>query len=232
MNAVVSFWRRAARLGLAIAALASFTGCISSRAFVPAEHVTAISPRGGHYAAEYPIIERGQGVGDVKLWSEGARRDASDDEPRTIVRVGFELENNAQTPLRLDPERLYIEELTKNGEAAGRVRVTRVEGDPRVAPGQRRQVIASFALPSSVWPSDVPGYRVAWTVVGERAHTRETPFLRAVEPGPDPWRRGPYYGWYYPGYYRYPGWYGRRWPYGYRGWPPPWRGRRYRHVPR
>jgi hypothetical protein len=191
---------------------------------MPTEHVTAFSPGGGHYAAEYPIEEGGSAVGDVKVWSEGAERDGSDSEPHTQVHVGFELDNQGDTPLRFDAKQLYLEEMPKEGTPAGRVSPESITGDTLVPPGQTRQIDANFALPASVWPSDVPGYRVAWRVIGSRSHSRKTPFLRTLDARPiDPWY--PYYGYYYPGYY-YPRFYGS-WSFGYRAWPPPRRVRRF-----
>jgi hypothetical protein len=223
-----------ARLALIVAALMSFAGCVSSRAFMPTEHVTGFSPRGDYYAAEYPIVERGQTVADVKLWSAGAIRDASDAEPRTTVRVAVELDNHGDAPLRLDPKQLYLEEIPKPGATPGRTTPARIEGETLVQPGQTRKVDVAFDLPRSVWPSDVPGFRVAWSVVGERVHSRKTPFLRALEVGrTDPWSPyySPYYGWYYPGLYSGYPFYGS-WPYLYRTWPSPWRGPRIYYVPR
>jgi len=212
-----------------------FAGCVSSRAFLPTEHVTGLSPSGDYYAAEYPIVERGQSLAEVKVWSAGAIRDASDDAPRTTVRIGFELTNHGDSPIRLEPKQLYLEELPASGATAGRSTPAHVDGDTLVPPGQTRHVDAAFDLPSSVWPSDVPGFRVAWSLVGERVHSRKTPFLRAVDAGgPGPWSpyNAPYSSWYYPGmYYGYPGFYGA-WPYRYRMWPPPWRGPRIYYVPR
>jgi hypothetical protein len=200
------------------------SGCVSSRAFVPAEHVTAFSPGGGHLAAEYPIIEAGQSLGEVKVWSAGAVRDGSADDPRTTVRIGFELSNHAEAPLRFDRERLFLEEVPGNRPAKGRLLPAQIGGDLLVPPGESRQVDVSFVLPESVWPSDVPGYRVAWSVVGRRAHSRKTPFLHAPEPArASVW--SPYYGPYYGSYY-YPGFYGS-WSYRYRAWPPPWGIRRF-----
>jgi hypothetical protein len=202
------------------AALIFTSGCVSSRAFMPTEHVTAFSPGGSQYAAEYPIVESGSSLGDVKVWSDGATRDGSDAEPRTTVRVGFELSNHAGAPLRFDAKQLFLEELARKGEPAGRVPPTSVAGETLVPPGQSRQLDVRFTLPSSVWPSDVPGYRVAWSVVGRRVHSRKTPFARVVAPPRpvDAWYY-PYYGYYYPGFYG-------SWSFGYRGWPPPWRARR------
>src|SRR5690349_11994669 len=123
-----------------VAALMGFAGCVSSRAFLPTEHVTGFSPRGDYSAAEYPIMERGQALADVKLWSTGALRDSSDADPRTTVRVGFELENHGDTPVRLDPKQLYLEEMPKPGVEPGRTPPARVEGDTLVPPGQTRQL--------------------------------------------------------------------------------------------
>jgi hypothetical protein len=94
----------------------------------------------------------------------------------------------------------------------------RVDGDTLVPPGQNRRLDVLFTLPSSVWPSDVPGYRVAWSVVGRRLHSRKTSFARVAPPRPVD-AGYPYYGYYYPGFYG-------SWSFGYRGWPPPWRARR------
>jgi hypothetical protein len=208
------------RLACFVAALvcSHCVGCISSRAFVPAEHVTGFSPNGEQLAAEYALLEEGETLGDVKVWSDGAERDGS----QTTVRVAFELTNQSHEPLRFDAQGLFLEELPEKGKAAGRERASRLDGDTLVPAGESRQLAATFTLPSGVWPSDVPGYRVGWTVLASKSHSRKTPFMymRGAR-DPDPW--GPAYGPYY-GYY--PGLYGA-WPVGYR-WPPPWgRGRYY-----
>jgi hypothetical protein len=190
---------------------------------MPAEHVTAFSPGGAEYAAEYSIDEVGSNLADVKVWSQGASRDGSDSDPHTSVRVGFELTNHADVPLRLDAKELYLEEMPDEGKPRGRLGPASVAGDTLVPPGQSRRIDVDFALPSSVWPSDIPGYRVAWSVMGRKGHARKTPFLRTLETRPvDPWY--PAYGYYTSGYY-YPGFYGS-WSLGSRGWPTPLRGRR------
>lgn len=228
MRAVTGFSKFAAQVSACAAAALLATGCVSSRAFVPSEHVTAFAPDGDDVAAEYSIIEGGDDVGELKLWSEGATRKSSDAEPHTVIELGFELSNHGREPLRFDDQGLYIEELPKKGVRPGRTRPATVTGERLVQPGQSREIHATFALPSSVLPNDIPGYRVRWRILGRRAHARETAFLHAP-PAPrytDPWYPAwPYYGYY--GYY-YPGFYGS-WSFGYR-WPPPWRGPRY-YVP-
>lgn len=199
-----------ARLRLLAAALVCSVsvGCVSSRAFVPSEHVTGFSPDGQQYAAEYTLLEEGETVGEVKVWTDGAERDDS----RTVIRVAFELDNPSQRPLRFDESRLFLEELPEDGKAPGRERPAELTGDTLVPPGESRQLAATFTLPSGIWPSDVPGYRVGWAVVGGKSHSRKTPFVHMRPRGPDPWGPGyaPYYGYSYPGFYRY-------------RWPPPWR---------
>jgi len=193
-------------------------GCVSSRAFVPGEHVTGFSPDGKQLAAEYALLEGGETLGDVKVWSDGAERDGS----RTTVRVAFEVTSQSHEPLRFDAQSLFLEELPEKGKtASGRERASGLTGDTLVPAGQSRQLAATFTLPNGVWPSDVPGYRVGWTVLGSKSHSRRTPFMYARGPRElDPW--GPAYGPYY-GYY--PGFYGS-WSVGY-PWPPPWRRGRY-----
>ena len=210
-----------ARLGLAAALLAFSAGCVSSRAFVPGEHLTGFSPDGAQPAAEYALLEDGEALGDVKVWSSGAVRDGS----RTQVHVAFEITNQSRAPLRFDARQLFLEELPEKGKPPGREPAQQVEGQTFVPAGQSRELSATFALPDGIWPSDVPGYRVGWVVVAGKAHARKTPFVYVRGPRElDPWPSyGPYYGYYYPGFYG-------SWATGYR-WPPPWRGPRYYYSP-
>ena len=105
-----------ARLGLAAALLAFSAGCVSSRAFVPGEHLTGFSPDGAQPAAEYALLEDGEALGDVKVWSSGAVRDGS----RTQVHVAFEITNQSRAPLRFDARQLFLEELPEKGKPPGR----------------------------------------------------------------------------------------------------------------
>jgi hypothetical protein len=212
VTSVFRFIPSLARLGLIAAALAIAPGCVSSRAFVPSEHVTGFSPDGEQLAAEYTLLEEGETLGDVKVWSDGAVRDGS----HTAVRVTFEIANQSTAPLRFEPRGLFLEEMPESGKTPGRVRPAEVRGDVLVPAGQSRQLTATFALPKGVWPSDVPGYRVGWTLLGHKPHSRKTPFTYVRPREPDPWGpwSGPYYG-YYPGFYG-------AWP-ARRPWPPPGR---------
>jgi hypothetical protein len=212
-------WLSKSLARLAIAAALGF-GCVNSRAFVPAEHVTGVSPSGEQFAAEYTLLEGGESLGEVKVWSDGARRDRAEGDTRTVVRVAFEIDNQSGAPLRLEAERLFLEEMPENGKAPGRERAARVDGATNVPAGESRHVAVTFALPSGVWPSDIPGYSVGWTVLGGKAHSRKTPFVYVRPPrDANPWSYPAY-----PGHYHYPGFYGSgSMGVGYR-WPPPWHG--------
>lgn len=200
-------------------------GCASGRAFVPAEHVTALGPS-RQPAAEYTIREDNRLVAEVKVWSRGATRnssDSEDDDDATVVRVGFEIQNHTDSVVRLDTKELFLSDVKLDDEVVARVPLLHVSGSPEVRAGEERELIAVFRLPGGVWPGDVVGYRVAWTLANGGRYRQVTPFLAAeVRRYYDDW---PYYfspfyvdvygGWYWPYHYR-PGWRYRRYYPGYR----------------
>jgi hypothetical protein len=197
-------------------------GCATSRAFRPAEHVTALSPRGDHYAAEYTVRDASHLIAEVKVWSRGASRDGSDGEAATIVHVGFEVGNLGEAPVRLEPKQLYLDDVVFDDGERDRIRAFRINGDTLVPPGSEREIEVLFSLPEDVWPNDVLGYRVAWQLSNGGSYSQKTPFLRAVNRrDADPlYPYVPFYGyhsvyWPYP-YGVWPSWrYGRYYP----GWP-------------
>lgn len=212
-----SFRAAALLLWISFAAL----GCASGRAFVPAEHVTALGP-GRQLAAEYTVREDNRLVAEVKLWARGATRNSTDeDDDATVVQVGFEIQNHTDGVVRLDTKELSLSDVKLEDEVIARVPLLRVSGSPEVRAGEEREIIAVFRLPGGVWPSEVLGYRVAWTLTNGGKYRQVTPFL--------PEARRYYYddypGYYYSPYYFeiYGGW---GWPYRYYR-PAPWRYRRY-----
>ncbi len=208
----------ACAVALSLTVLLGSAGCVSSRAFVPGEHVTAFSPEGEHYAAEYEIADSGHSLAEVKVWSRGASRDGSGES--TLIHVGFEVNNQSDNALRFEPKQLYLDEVGARQPTP--VKAARVDGDSRVQPGQNAEIDVWFELPGDIWPSDVAGYRVDWTVTNGHRYSQQTPFFHAVnrrDPDPLYGYSAPYYGVYYGGY--------SAWPYRYRSWPPPRRYRRY-----
>ncbi len=204
---------------LLLMVLTTGAGCASAQAFVPVEHVTGLSPDGDQYAAEYRLEGEHGYLGEAKVWSQGAYREEVDGNDETVVHIAFVLDNAAKTPIRLDPQRLSLEDVVLNDGAIARIPALGIEGDPVVPPGQEREIQVSFLLPEDVWPSEVRRYRVAWVVTNGGSYAQKTPFLRATYRRDDYWAPslGIYYGYYSPFYWRhYPGW--RRGHY-YPGWP-------------
>jgi hypothetical protein len=198
-----------------IVAIFSGTGCVAAQSFVPAEHVTGLSPAGGHYAAEYRMEDKQGPFGDAKVWSRGVYRTDIDGQARTVVHVGFVFDNGIEAPLRFDPERLYLEDVVLEDGTIERLRPLRVDADPVIPAGEERELQVLFALPRDVWPSSVLSYRVSWALKDGGRYAQKTPF---VQSGPA-YRNNPYgiyaYGYYSPFYSPY--YYGVR-PYYYPSW--------------
>ena len=217
-------------LVLMLGAMFGALGCVGTRAFVPAEHVTGLSPRGGQLAAEYTIREQSRLVAEVKVWSAGASINSSeDDDDVTVVQVGFEIQNHTEGLVRLDTKRLFLTDVKLDDAAIAKLQLLRVTGNPELKPGEERELLALFRLPEDVLPRDIVAYRVAWTLTNGGTYNQKTPFVMAPTRHDDGW--GPYY--YYPSYYYfgYPSYYyygahPAYWRHGYRIYP----GGRYRRY--
>ncbi len=186
-------------------------GCVSSRAFVPTEHVTALSPN-RQLAAEYTVREDDRLVAEVKLWALGATRNAGEeDDDATVVQVGFEIQNHTGDVVRLETKDLALQDVKLGDGVVDRVPLLRVSGASEVRAGEEGELTAVFRLPGGVWPSEVRSYRVSWTLTNGGRYHQKTPFVAAPARYYDDW---PYYyyspfyfqfsgGWYYPYPYRY-----------------------------
>src|SRR5688572_8408846 len=81
-------------------------GCATTENFTPAERATAISPE-GFTAADYEIAVEGERLGDVMVWSNGAHRSDLDGR-RTVLHVGFRVENDSDLSIEIDPSDVQI----------------------------------------------------------------------------------------------------------------------------
>ncbi|HLV68468.1 MAG TPA: hypothetical protein VKY73_21780, partial [Polyangiaceae bacterium] len=115
-------------LGLGLAA------CATRQPFLPAEHVTGITPH-GYLAAEYDLEDKRGNLGEAKIWSHGAYRTEVRGDTDTVVHVGFALENSTTAPLRLVPEALYLDSATLDDGVLGRLRPVEIRGNPVVPAG-------------------------------------------------------------------------------------------------
>lgn len=219
--------RRYRQLLVLLLALLAGTGCVSSRAFIPGEHVTALSPRGSYYAAEYAVREASHPIAEAKVWSRGIVRE----DGRTTVHVSFQVDNVSEEAVRLDVAQLFLDDVKLERGELDRIRPSSLNGEALVPPGQEREIDVEFTLPESIEPDDVINYRVVWGLRNGGVYSQKTPFLRAARR-----RHDPAFSLYYNYYGYYPGY--SYWPYTYRAWPsyryrryypnPGWRYRRFR----
>jgi hypothetical protein len=196
-----SFW--------ACLCLAPFaSGCVSGQAFMPVANVSALSPDGKERASEYPVEINHQRVGTARVWTNGAYRTEVQGSTRTVVHVGFALDNTSSAPLSLDPKQLRLQDVLTPDGALYQIPPVQVDGNLTVAPAHNEQMNAVFELPGGIWPSDVLAYHVAWKVEAGGTFAENTPFV------------GPGYGRYpySPYYYAYPYDYYWGYPWGY-WWP-------------
>ena len=196
-------------LGTAVLVLALLVaGCATPQAFVPLAEVTRAAPDGQHGAADYRLEQPARRA-HVQVWSRGAYRDDSEGKAVTLVHVGFSVENQGPTPIRLDEKRLFLEDIGSTEGSILRLAPVHLEGNVAIAPQAKGTLDAYFSLPGRIWPSDVFGYRVAWALEGgESSRVEHTAFEST--------RARVYLAYYpyYPYYSSYPwGWYGPWGPY-------------------
>lgn len=181
---------------LLMALVLSVCGCVDQRYFAPRENRNGTGP-GGYPAAVYPFASEGRDVdGELRIWSRGASGEADDRDPdayRVEVHVGFELENNGETPLELAGVRSERDDLS----------LVRIEGEARAAPGSTARVDSWFLAPGASSAADVSDFAIRHEVVaGDRKVLNQvTPFSFWYRPDPrdyDPWffghRRYGYHG--------------------------------------
>jgi hypothetical protein len=154
-------------------------GCGSTQQFTPADRVTSLSPA-GYPAAEYDVDSTLGEFSDAKVWSRGAYSQEIAGEKRTVVHVGFEIENHMNQPIQFDAHGVRLESLaTDNKEAPGEIAPGWVQGDSTLGAQDSKRLDVYFVLPTNVSPSDVDGFRVRWALNGAFQHyAQRTPFLK------------------------------------------------------
>lgn len=190
---------------LAVALLGG--ACSTSRLFAPREQQNGTAASGSP-AALYPLGDQTGRRGELRLWSDGARRVEIDDREQTRLHVGFELENFTDQPLQLQPDAVHLSRLNVDGEMrAGDLAPLQVLGQTDAAPGQTARGDFWFDPGQDTMPRQIDGFDVHWRVQrqdGAEAWDQATPFQPFVR-APDPhmwWGWGWGYGF---GYWGYPG---------------------------
>ncbi|MCK5940591.1 MAG: hypothetical protein KAI24_01380 [Planctomycetes bacterium] len=198
--------------------LALTAGCWQPRYFAPRENVSATSPE-GFDAAAYRIGRDGdQRVrGELRVWSGGAAARFTDDGVEVVdLKVSFELENNGEVPLELDPESVRIEELMVDGYLQEPLSPESRSGDHRAVPGSIARLDFVFRPPTT-YPARIESFDLRFELhdgvgkVGQvtpfapvrrsRARFDDDPYW-----GAGAWGWGGYWGWGYgwragPGFY-------------------------------
>jgi hypothetical protein len=154
------------------------TGCTAARQhFIPREDVRAQSPRGWP-SAQYAVSIGGQTAGEAKVWSEGASvvdDDADDD--RTILHVGFEIENRTDGELDFDVDRCRVIDAVIDDGQISDLGARDESGKLHVAAGQVGLIDLEFVLPRDTRPRDLRSFRVDWTLANASGtYKQSTPF--------------------------------------------------------
>lgn len=211
---------------LAVLGLFALTSCAATREyFIPREDVRAQSPRGWP-AAQYSVVIGGQTLGEAKVWSEGTMKADVDGDERTILHVGFEIENRGSGPLDFDVDRCMVVDVQGDGQRFASLTAHAQSGVLQVAAGQVGLIDLEYVLPRGTRPRDLDSFRVDWGLaIPSGEYRQSTPFrvdtARYYRPrytyyDYDPW---PWWGFgtgFAVGHFSSRVWWGPRW--GWRCW--------------
>jgi hypothetical protein len=190
---------------LLVLAGAGITACGSTTEnFLPSERATSRSPE-GYTAAEYQIQGETGSLGEVKVWSRGAYRSEVDGAPRTVLHVGFDIDNSSDEPLTLDSGRISLDYASLNDKTLVNLQPDRVVGQAAVPAHASHSVQAFFVLPHGFSPQNLDAFRVQWAISnGEITYSQRTPFLEVQEPMYAGYYYSPFYDPFLDGPYFYP----------------------------
>lgn len=195
---------------IVIVAVASLcAACSSSRNFAPRESRNGTGPTGAP-AAVYPLPAPMHG--DVRVWSDGARRSAPEGMPeRTELLLGIEIENTGDAPVRVQPEDVSVRAVVGDNATfvARAAETVAVEGTPplaavEAAPGATARLGLLFVVDAGM-PREIEAFEVHWRArSGDGNYAQVTPFVAYVpEPNRYAWREPwPWWGYGF-GYWGY-----------------------------
>jgi hypothetical protein len=154
-------------------------GCAGRQNFTPTDNATSLSPA-GYLASDYDVNSRLGAFSDAKVWSRGAYSQKIAGEKRTVVHVGFELENHLNQPIAFDAKGVRLDKVaTDKHELSEEIAPSLVQGSPTLDAQDTRRLDVYFVLPGGVKPGDVDGFRVRWALTdGLQQYSQRTPFLK------------------------------------------------------
>ena len=173
--------------------MAVLGGCATESAALRAADSPLNAPGAGAY---YEINPAQRTIGDVKVWSSGAR----EDHDQLVVEVGMRLRNNLDTPMTIDASGCGLEVVKEHDEVVIDEE-TEITGDTTVAPGAMGRVTLRYTLPAKTDLDKVSALDFYWRVsTADGPFSRSTAFQRVttergVYYSPYLWGGGPYWGW-------------------------------------
>ncbi len=157
--------------------LIALTSCATARRhFIPREDVRAQSLCGWP-AAQYILTIDSQNAGEAKVWSEGAFDGDVDGDERTILHIGFEVENRTGGELTFDVDQCRVVDVQCDEGRIANLGANEESGKLQVAAGQVGLMDFEFVLPRNIEPRDLNAFRVEWTLsTPGGAYAQSTPF--------------------------------------------------------
>ena len=181
--------------------LLTTAACATESAALRASDSPYNGPGAGAY---YEVTNDNHMIGDVKVWSNGAK----EKDGRVTIEVGLRVRNNVDTPITVDPSGCGLElSRSQDTEVVDVEQETSVSAT-EVPPGQMVRVMITYTLPEKTNIEDIQGIDFYWRLIHNGgAFTRSTTFQQVQRVG-----SGAYYS---PYFYGGPwGPYGPYWGYG------------------
>lgn len=204
---------------LALTTASLLSGGCARESFMPAEKISGVSPQ-GYSAAEYDLSTKQGDFGEVRVWSAGAKEVSYQGRERTVLHIGFEVENISDAPLRMPAEGVRLDSVGLDDSVLEGIAVSRLDGPTAIAPNESARIDATFLLPEGIEPDDLDNFRLRWEIrQNGTVYAEWTPFVEQAYPY-DRYAYSPVYDPYYGGAFGPPAYgmlygYPYSYPYGY-----------------
>jgi hypothetical protein len=193
--------------------LAACTSATTRETVRPTENV--VTEEQGELAAAYQLGSDVEQFGEAKVWSMGAYEAKVGGQERTVIRVGFEIDNTSNEAISFNPTNTKIATLKVDGGEISDLPVAKTQGRYLIHPRSTGRIDAYFVLPEGVQPQNVDSFTLFWSVAaGGAAYSEFTPFEEDTDYGyyadrpfygPYPYAYDPFYDplYYDPWYWHY-----------------------------
>lgn len=177
---MTSFYRNIISALVAGTVLTSCGAAEEAAPFAPTERVQGRTYE-GYQEAIYDLSDSRGTFGANKVWSKGAYVAKLPEGKQTVIQVGFDLSNGADTPLTLVADQVRLESVQTRERVLTDLRPMAPSAPTTIAPNSTGRVEMVFPLPPGYRPDDVLAFRVAWTIDSNGQRFSEfTPFARSA----------------------------------------------------